>query len=75
MRGDGNLRENELGEIPPLGCAVCSYGDWGFYLTLLYFSMVVPYAYLGFKATNKSKRKFAMYDGFLNHFDKKNSFH
>ena len=37
--------------------------------------MVVPYAYLGFKATNKSKRKFAMYDGFLNHFDKKNSFH
>ena len=57
MRGDGNLRENELGEIPPLGCAVCSYGDWGFYLTLLYFSMAVPYAYLGFKATNKSKRK------------------
>ena len=31
--------------------------------------MVVPYAYLGFKATNKSKRKFAMYDGFFNHFD------
>ena len=27
--------------------------------------MVVPYAYLGFKATNKSKRKFAMYDRFL----------
>ena len=27
--------------------------------------MVVPYAYLGFKATNKSKRKFAMYDGFF----------
>ena len=27
--------------------------------------MVVPYAYLGFKATNKSKRKFAMYDRFF----------
>ena len=66
MRGDGNLWENELGEIPPLGCAVWCYGDWGFYLTLLYFSMVVPYAYLGFKATNKSKRKFAMYEGFFN---------
>ena len=57
---DGNLWENELGKIPSLGCAVCWYGDWGFYLTLLYFSMVVPYAYLGFKATNKSKGKFAV---------------
>ena len=48
----------KIGENPPsVGCAVCWYGDWGFYLTLLYFSMAVPYAYLGFKATNKSKRK------------------
>ena len=68
MRGDGNLWENELGEIPPLGCAVWCYGDWGFYLTLLYFSMVVPYAYLGFKATNKSKGKFATQNGIIFNF-------
>ena len=53
------------------GCGWPSYGDWGFYLTLLYFSMVVPYAYLGFKTTNKSKGIFATSNGIIFNFEKK----